>query len=109
MQVSTALFQCSLSLSLVFATAASAQTSRQIDRAEYVISPDRSYVYTSHREITPLTQSALQAVAQMRFTVNGNQTFELVEAYTRKSDGRQIVVDQADVVSQDGVVGPLLS
>ena len=45
----------------------------------------------------------------MRFNVNGNQTFELIEAYTRKSDGRQIAVNQTDIVNQDGAVGPMLS
>jgi len=51
----------------------------------------------------------LQGVSQMRYSVNGNQTFEVVEAYTRKSDGQQIVVNASEIVSQDGVVGPLLS
>jgi transglutaminase-like putative cysteine protease len=109
MQISKWFLRCGVWLGIVFSATAGAQTSRQIDSAEYVIGVDRSYVYTSHREITPLTQSALQSVAQLRFNVNGNQTFEVVEAYTRKSDGRQIAVDQADIVSQDGVVGPLLS
>jgi hypothetical protein len=45
----------------------------------------------------------------VRFTVNGNQTFEVIEAYTRKSDGQQIAVNTADIVNQDGAVGPMLS
>jgi hypothetical protein len=37
--------------------------------------------------MTPLTQSVLQAAAQAQFTVNGNQTFEVMEAYTTVSGG----------------------
>jgi transglutaminase-like putative cysteine protease len=96
-------------LSLFFAITANAQTFRLNVSAEYVIAADHSFVYTLHREMTPLTQSVLQGAAQMRFNVNGNQTFEVVEAYTRKSDGQQIAVNASDIVSQDGAVGPLLS
>jgi transglutaminase-like putative cysteine protease len=109
MHVSSGFFQCSILFSIAFATAAGAQTLRQVETIEYVVAADHSFVYTSHREITPLTQATLQTVAQMRFNVNGNQTFELIEAYTRKNDGRQIAVSQADVVNQDGAVGPMLS
>ncbi len=91
------------------ATTATAQTYRQTVSGEYVVAPDRSFTYTVHSETTPLTQSVLQGVSQLRYTVNGNQTFEVIEAYTRKSDGQQIVVNPAEIVSQDGVVGPLLS
>jgi hypothetical protein len=77
--------------------------------AEYVFAPDRSFTYTVHSETTPLAQSVLQGVSQMRYNVNGNQTFEVIEAYTRKSDGQQIAVNLSEIVSQDGVVGPLLS
>jgi hypothetical protein len=94
---------------IFFATTADAQTFRLVVNADYVIAADRSFVYTLHREMTPLTQSMLQGAAQMRFNVNGNQTFEVVEAYTRKSDGQQITVNASDIVSQDGAVGPLLS
>jgi transglutaminase-like putative cysteine protease len=96
-------------LGLFFATTANAQTFRLNVSAEYDIAADHSFVYTLHREMTPLTQSVLQGAAQMRFNVNGNQTFEVVEAYTRKSDGQQIAVNTSDIVSQDGAVGPLLS
>jgi transglutaminase-like putative cysteine protease len=51
----------------------------------------------------------LQAAAQAQFTVNGNQTFEVMEAYTRKANGQQIAVNASDIVSQDGAVGPMLS
>jgi transglutaminase-like putative cysteine protease len=109
MQVSAALVRLNVLFSIMCATAASAQTLRQVESHDYVISVDHSFVYTSHREITPLTQSALQVAAQMRFNINGNQTFELIEAYTRKSDGRQILVSQEDIINQDGAVGPMLS
>ena len=92
-------------LSFFFATTANAQTYRLSVNADYVIAADRSFVYTVHREMTPLTQSVLQGAAQMRFNVNGNQTFEVVEAYTRKSDGQQIAVNPSDIISQDGAVG----
>ena len=109
MHVSSGIFQCSILFSIAVATAAGAQTLRQVETIEYVVAADHSFVYTSHREITPLTQATLQTVAQMRFNVNGNQTFELIEAYTRKSDGREVAVSQSDIVSQDGAVGPMLS
>ena len=96
-------------LGILFATTANAQTYRLIVSTEYLFAADRSFVYTEHRELTPLTQSVLQSAAQVRFTVNGNQTFEVIEAYTRKSDGQQIAVNTADIVSQDGAVGPMLS
>jgi hypothetical protein len=67
-------------LSIFFATTANAQTFRLVVNADYVIAADRSFVYTLHREMTPLTQSMLQGAAQMRLNVNGNQTFEVVEA-----------------------------
>jgi hypothetical protein len=95
-------------LGILFATTANAQTYRLIVNTEYLFAADRSFVYTEHRELTPLTQSVLQSAAQVRFTVNGNQTFEVIEAYTRKSDGQQIAVNMADIVSQDGAVGPML-
>jgi transglutaminase-like putative cysteine protease len=94
---------------IFLATAANAQTYRQKVSAEYVFAPDRSFTYTVHSETTPLAQSVLQGVSQTRYSVNGNQTFEVVEAYTRKSDGQQIAVNPSEIVSQDGVVGPLLS
>jgi transglutaminase-like putative cysteine protease len=96
-------------LGLFFATTVNAQTFRLSVSAEYVIAADHSFVYTLRREMTPLTQSVLQGAAQMQFNVNGNQTFEVVEAYTRKKDGQQIAVNSSDTVSQDGAVGPLLS
>src|SRR5215467_12401843 len=103
------LFLLAAWLCLFFATTANAQTFRLNVSTEYVIAADRSFVHTLHREMTPLTQSVLQGAAQMQFNVNGNQTFEVIEAYTRKSDGQQIAVNASDIVSQDGAVGPLLS
>jgi transglutaminase-like putative cysteine protease len=96
-------------LSLFFGITANAQTFRLNVSAEYVIAADHSSVYTLHREMTPLTQSVLQGAAQMRFSVNDNQTFEILEAYTRKSDGQQLTVSASDIISQDGAAGPLLS
>jgi hypothetical protein len=96
-------------LGLFFATTADAQTFRLNVSAEYVIGSDRSFVYTLHREMTPLTQSVLQGAAQIRFTVNGNQEFEVLDAHTLKSDGQQIPINDSDIVTQDGAVGPMLS
>ncbi len=107
--VRSRLARSSVWFGIFLATAANAQTYRQRVSAEYVIAPDRSFTYTVHSETTPLAQSVLQGVSQTRYTVNGNQTFEVVEAYTRKSDGQQIAVNPSEIVSQDGVVGPLLS
>src|SRR5215475_5661506 len=99
----------SIWFSIFFAATANAQTYRQMVSTEYVFAADRSFTYTVHSETTPLTQSVLQGASQLRYSVNGNQTFEVVEAYTRKSDGQQIAVSPSEIVSQDGIVGPLLS
>src|SRR5215831_18762861 len=107
--VRSRLARSSVWFGIFLATAANAQTYRQTVSAEYVIAPDRSFTYTVHTETTPLAQSVLQGASQLRYSVNGNQTFEVVEAYTRKSDGQQIAVSPSEIVSQDGVVGPLLS
>ena len=48
-------------LGLSFVTTANAQTFRLNVSAEYDIAADHSFVYTLHREMTPLTQSVLQA------------------------------------------------
>lgn len=39
----------------------------------------------------------------------GNETLEILEAYTRKADGRVVPVDQSQIATQDGAVGPYSS
>src|SRR5260370_9760807 len=89
--VRSRLARSSVWFGIFLATAANAQTYRQKVSAEYVIAPDRSFTYTVHSETTPLTQSVLQGVSQTRYSVNGNQTFEVEKASTPKRTGRQML------------------
>jgi transglutaminase-like putative cysteine protease len=60
-------------------------------------------------ETTPLVESAVREAAAARWTVSGNVTFEVIEAFTRKADGTVIPADRNDFVTQDGAVGVAMS
>jgi hypothetical protein len=84
---------------------ARAQSFRLDIKADIRIASDRSVTETFHHETTPLVESAVRGVAQTRWTVTGNQTFEILEAFTRKADGTVVNADPKDFVTQDGSVG----
>jgi len=88
---------------------ARAESLRQATRIDIQIQPDLTVVETTHEETTPLAQSAVAAAAQAKFIVNGNQTVEIVEAFTRKADGRKVPADPRDFVMQAGAVGAATS
>jgi transglutaminase-like putative cysteine protease len=86
-----------------------AESLRQAITIDIEILPDLTVIETTHEETTPLAQSAVGAAAQMRWSVNGNQTVEIVEAFTRKADGRTVPADPKDFVTQAGAVGAAMS
>ena len=88
---------------------AQAQSFRLNVKADIRIAPDRSVTQTFHHETTPLVESAVRGAAQTRWNVSGNQTFEILEAFTRKADGSVVPADPKDFVTQDGTVGPAVS
>jgi transglutaminase-like putative cysteine protease len=90
-------------------SARAAESMRQIAKTDIRILPDLTVVETFHQEVTPLVETAVRGAAQTNWTVSGNQTFEIVEAYTRKADGRQVPADPKDFVTQAGSVGATMS
>lgn len=88
---------------------ARAQSFRLDVKADIAIAPDRSVSETLRRETTPLVESAVRAAAQTSWTVSSNQTFEILEAFTRKADGTVVKADPQDFITQDGAVGAAAS
>jgi Domain of Unknown Function with PDB structure (DUF3857)/Transglutaminase-like superfamily len=98
-----------LFLTVILACPAVAQTAKQRISYDLQMAEDRSVTYTKHIETTPLNDAAVQNFAQHRLTVGTTQTFEILEAYTRKADGRVIQADQSQIATQDGVIGPFIT
>lgn len=96
-------------VSLAAAGPACAQSVRQVLKSDIRLLADRTIVETVHQETTPLVESAVRASAQFHWTINGNQTVEIIEAFTRKADGRKIPTDSRDFVTQAGAVGAAMS
>jgi transglutaminase-like putative cysteine protease len=91
------------------AGAADAESARIDIKVDIRIAPDRSITETWHQETTPLAESAVRGAAESKWIVSGNETFEVIEAFTRKADGRVVPADPGDFVTQDGVVGAAMS
>jgi transglutaminase-like putative cysteine protease len=100
---------CVFAASFGGACTVQAQSLRQLDTTEIRIAPDLTVTKTIHQETTPLVESAVRAAAQSQWIVHGNQTVEIVEAVTRKADGRLVKADPSDFVTQDGSVGAAMS
>lgn len=99
-----------LAFFLVFnAHAAFAQNVRQSVSYSFEMGPDRSVQYVQHIETTPLNGGGLQSFSQFRVSVSAGQTVDVLEAYTRKSDGRVIPVDRSQIATQDGSIGLTVS
>jgi hypothetical protein len=96
-------------VSMTAATPSHAQNMQQSTKADIRIAPDLSFEETVHIETTPLVESSVQGASQARWEIPGNQSAELVEAFTRKADGRVIPADLHDLATQDGVVGQAMS
>jgi hypothetical protein len=86
-----------------------AQATNELIRSDIRISSDLAVTETIHQEKTPLVETAVPSAGQMRWLTHGNQTFEVLEAFTRKADGRIIQADPKDFVTQDGAVGAAVS
>jgi transglutaminase-like putative cysteine protease len=94
---------------VVFSTSCAAQTAKQRINYDFEIFADRGVAYTKHIETTPLNDAAVQNFSQHRLIVTASETLEILEAHTRKADGRVIPVDQTQIATQDGSVGPYIS
>jgi transglutaminase-like putative cysteine protease len=90
-------------------TSSHAQNMRKLVKVDIRIAADLSLDQTVRTEMTPLVESTVSGASQARWNVSGNQTAELVEAFTRKADGRIIPADVHDITTQDGVVGQAMS
>jgi hypothetical protein len=86
-----------------------AQNMQQLTKVEIRIGPDLSLDETVRTETTPLVESSVSSASQARWEIPGNQSADLVEAFTRKADGRTIPADLHDLATQDGVVGQAMS
>ena len=51
----------------------------------------------------------MRSAAQFNLTISGNQTVEIIEAFTLKADGRKVPADAKDFVTQAGSVGAAMS
>ncbi len=100
---------CVFAWSLCDIGGAYAQNLRRVSTTDIRIAPDLTVTETIHVEKTPLVESAVRAAAQSQFAMHGNQTVEVVEAFTRKADGRVIQAVPSDFVTQDGSVGAATS
>jgi hypothetical protein len=98
-----------LFLAFAFTSPAIAQTAKQRISYDLQMAEDRSIIYTKHIETTPLNDAAVQNFAQHRLSVGATQTFEILEALTRKADGRIVPADQSQIATQDGVIGPFIT
>src|SRR5262249_44379895 len=78
-------------------------------KVEIRIAPNLAVTETLRQEATPLVESAVRAAAQAQWLVNEGEQFEVLEAFTRKKDGRIIKADERDFVTQDGSVGAAMS
>ena len=94
---------------LVAATPSRAQNMQQLTKVDIRLAPDLSLDETVRTETTPLVESSVGGASQARWEIPGNQSADLVEAFTRKADGRIIPADLHDIATQDGVVGQAMS
>jgi hypothetical protein len=98
-----------LFLAFSLTSPAAAQNAKQRISYDLQMAEDRSVTYTKHIETTPLNDAAVQNFSQHRLSVGATQNFEILEAFTRKADGRVVQVDQSQIATQDGVIGPFIT
>jgi transglutaminase-like putative cysteine protease len=92
-----------------YSSAAVAQTVRLETKSDLTIAPDRSLTATIEYRTTPLVESAVTKAAQIRWVGPTTESFEVIQAYTRKADGTVIAADPKDFVTQNGAVGAAMS
>lgn len=82
-----------------------AALAREIYSTRVEIAPDTTSVRTEHYERVPLTSAAVAPLSRLTINLAGGETYEIVEAYTRKPDGTRVNMGNADVATQSGAVG----
>jgi hypothetical protein len=85
-----------------------AQSVEQVTTADIRISSDLA-VDATYFEAIPRVEAAVRGVAQRRWLVPGDQQVEVIEAFTRKSDGRIIPAGPTDFSTQNGILGDAAS
>lgn len=90
---------------LLGATSAQAQLARSSTVVNAEIAADRSVDWEQVTEAALLSPAAVQAFSTARLTVAQGETLEILEAYTRKPDGRIIPVEPSEIATQEGAVG----
>lgn len=86
-------------------TATVAAVAREIYSTRVEIAPDTTSVRTEHYERVPLIPAAVAPLSRLTINLAGGDTYEIVEAFTRKSDGTRIPIAATDVATQSGAVG----
>jgi hypothetical protein len=67
---------------------------------------DRTAINVFTQRIKILTPSAIAIVGQQQLTfVEGMETLETIEAFTQKSDGTEVPVDPANIITRDATSG----
>jgi hypothetical protein len=87
---------------------AHAPSVEQVTTADIRISSDLAVDATCHFETTPRVEAAVRG-EQRRWQVPGNQPVEVIEAFTRKSDGWIVPADPGDFSTQNGILGDAAS
>ena len=70
-------------------------------KGDTIVEPDGSYTTITHAETIATNESAAHNIAQHRVEYSeGMETAEVLEAFTRKIDGRILAVDQTQIFAQ---------
>ena len=68
---------------------------------DVIVQPDGSYMMISHGEMLATNESAAHGIAQHRVEYSESmETAEVLEAFTRKADGKILEVDRAQIFPQ---------
>jgi transglutaminase-like putative cysteine protease len=97
------------SYAVLGATPVEAQSARVSSIINAELAPDRSLSWDQTVEATLLSPAAVQAYSTSRLTVTEGETLDILEAYTRKPDGRIIPVERSEIATQEGAVGAAMT
>jgi hypothetical protein len=66
-----------------------------------IVEPDGSYTTISHAEVVATNESAAHSIAQYKLEYSESmETAEILEAFTRKADGKILTVDPTQIFAQ---------
>lgn len=66
-----------------------------------IVEPDGSYTTISHAEVVATNESAAHSIAQYKIEYSESmETAEILEAFTRKADGKILTVDPTQIFAQ---------